>query len=91
MIMLASWLVGLVPAFLSGLILTETRTYWQITKPFIIGVAVTFILVFLVSNFGFDTNFSRNKMLENVKFSGLLSLIGGLSSLIVGKFTLPKT
>lgn len=90
MIMVACWLVGLVPAFLTGLVLSETRTHWQIVKPFMIGAIITFTLVFLVYTFGFSNPLNQDMILGNLTFSALLAVIGGLSSVIVGKFILPK-
>lgn len=84
-IMLASWLLGLIPAFFTGFILAKTFTKQQIIKPFFIGAILSFLFFFLI--FGL----LASDVLRGLTSGLIFALIGGLSSVIVGKFVLPKS
>ena len=92
-ILLASWIFGFIPAWLTGLTLAKTHTDWQIIKPFYIGAILSFILTFsAVGLFGIvvGDNFELKGVLEILKNSIIFALLGGFSSVIIGKFVLPK-
>lgn len=93
-ILISSWLFGLIPAWATGLFLAKTRTHWQITKPFCVGAVLSFVITFvLVTVFSLvaDEEFELKAILETLKNSLIFALLGGLSSIIVGKLVLPKT
>ena len=92
-ILIVSCLVGIIPAFLTGLVIAKTRTHWQIMRLFSIGAVLSLVTSFaLMAVFGMFVfhNFGVKQLLDALRSGVIFALLGGLSAVIIGKCVLPK-
>lgn len=72
---------------------TVLSSVWQYFKLFLIGCVVTFF-IFVIAFHDINRLFTSNTLvtwLGILVFNGRLAIVGGLSSVIVGKLVLPKS
>ncbi|UNU74181.1 hypothetical protein LU293_04625 [Moraxella nasovis] len=96
----AAVMFGTAPAFLTGLTLSLTKTrikkdsdYWRI---FTIGFVMTFLCFLITGIFdllmdGMDVYYVIKRSVFGFLFFGIFGLIGGIASVALAKFLLPKS
>ena len=98
-ILIASFIVGFLPALLTGIIISlkricliTLRNYLQIAViGFLVSLPILGIIVGIMGNWSNGlSGFHFNLILDNVLTILGFSCIGAVSSVIVGKFVLPK-
>lgn len=101
---LFGWIFGLIPAFITGLSIVIARNYFHIVELnkkvlFGSGFSITMILIILASIVITIVDGSLLYRIQDASFGDILSGIfgtlafagiGGLSSLILGRFVLPR-
>ena len=89
-------LFGFIPSILTSIIIVLRKivlsSVWQYFRLFVIGCFVTFF-IFVIAFHDINRLFTSNTLvtwLGILVFNGRLAIVGGLSSVIVGKLVLPK-
>ena len=90
-------LFGFIPSIVTSIIIVLRKivlsSVWQYFRLFVIGCFVTFF-IFVIAFHDIDRLFTSNTLvtwLGILVFNGRLAIVGGLSSVIVGKLVLPKS
>lgn len=90
-------LFGFIPSILTSIIIVLRKivlsSVWQYFRLFVIGCFVTFF-IFVIAFHDINRLFTSNTLvtwLGILVFNGRLAIVGGLSSVIVGKLVLPKS
>lgn len=87
MVVIVGWVLGTLPAFFTGKILTHQCYSFGVIKPFLIGAVISGLLAWLVLALTvFDPDWK-----SLCWFILLAGVVGGISTLIIGYFVLPKT
>ena len=89
-------LFGFIPSILTSIIIVLRKivlsSVWQYFRLFVIGCFVTFF-IFVIAFHDINRLFTSNTLVTWLGiqlFNGRLAIVGGLSSVIVGKLVLPK-
>lgn len=90
-------LFGFIPSIVTSIIIVLRKivlsSVWQYFRLFLIGCFVTFF-IFVIAFHDINRLFTSNTLvtwLGILVFNGRLAIVGGLSSVIVGKLVLPKS
>ena len=90
-------LFGFIPSIVTSIIIVLRKivlsSVWQYFRLFVIGCFVTFF-IFVIAFHDINRLFTSNTLvtwLGILVFNGRLAIVGGLSSVIVGKLVLPKS
>lgn len=90
-------LFGFIPSILTSIIIVLRKivlsSVWQYFRLFVIGCFVTFF-IFVIAFHDINRLFTSNTLvtwLGILVFNGRLAIVGGLTSVIVGKLVLPKS